>query len=296
MTFAIPGRELQALEEQVQTALRTGDDGGLTVLGYGEVTLVLGLETARGTYACKRLPLLPGERDLARYADRLDDYIGRLTRAGVRVAETRVWHHTLASGEVVAYCVQEALPAKRLCSTLLHSEGEAWARDFFSRFLDRVEGAVGRTLGLDAQAANWMDVDGELVYLDVTTPLMRDERGREQLDVRLFYRSLPWALRGPVRLTMTRSILDKFYEPRGAVLDFLGNLHKERLTRLLPAFVEQANERLSPPLTEAETAAYYKSDARMWELLQRLRRADRRWHRTVRRRTYPFLLPRHVRR
>jgi hypothetical protein len=35
----------------------------------------------------------------------------------------------------------------------------------------------------------------------------------------------------------------------------------------------------------------YRSDARMWSLMQSVRRADRWWQRRVRRRQYGFLLP-----
>ncbi|QNA71953.1 hypothetical protein C8250_008600 [Streptomyces sp. So13.3] len=291
MSFTVPGRQLADLEEQVRTALLTGDDSALDVLGYGEVTLVLRLRTARGAFACKRLPVFPSRARFERYRRTLDEYLVRLREGGVRVADTELWHMTRPSGEVVAYCVQEALPSNRLCSALMHSAGEAWAREFFERFLDSVERAVRPEAGLDGQASNWMDVDGDLVYLDVTTPLLRDARGRERLDVRLFFTSLPWILRDVVRLSMTRSIFDKFYGTRGVVLDFLGNLHKERLDALIPAFVAQANRRLAEPITEAEVAAYYGGDARMWELIQRLRKADRFWHRRIRRRPYPFLLP-----
>ena len=41
----------------------------------------------------------------------------------------------------------------------------------------------------------------------------------------------------------------------------------------------------------AEVQRWYRPDARMWELMLRLRRADRWWQQQVRRRTYPFLLP-----
>ncbi|MEU2281087.1 DUF6206 family protein [Streptomyces sp. NPDC013178] len=291
MTFTVPDRELRALEDRVRTALRNADDTGLSVLGYGEVTLVLRLETEHGAFACKRLPVFPTRDRFERYERTLAAYLQRLQHGGVRVAETRLWHTSLPSGRIVGYCVQPALPARRLCSRLLHTEGEVWAEKFFARFLDQVDGVVDPSLGLDAQASNWVDTDGELVHLDVTTPLMRDARGRELLDVPLFFTSLPWALRDAVRICTATSIFDKFYTTRGVVLDFLGNLHKERLEKLIPGFLEQANARLARPLTAKEVAAYYRGDARMWEFVQRLRRADRFWHRTVRRRTYPFLLP-----
>jgi hypothetical protein len=291
MPLVIPQRDLEALEEKVRAALRSADDSGLEILGYGEVTLVLKLRTGYGEYACKRLPVFPTRARFENYERLLGEYLQRLGAAGLAVAETRLWHQTLPGGRIVAYCVQEALPAERLCSTLLHTGGEQWAMDFFKRFLDHVERTVATDLGLDAQAANWIDTGGELVYLDVTTPLLRDPAGRERLDVPLFFTSLPWAMRDAVRLAMAKSIFEKFYSPRGVVLDFLGNLHKERLNHLVPMFLQQVNTRLAEPITAAEVAAYYRGDTRMWQLIQWLRRADRLWHRSVRRRTYPFLLP-----
>ncbi|MFJ2261657.1 DUF6206 family protein [Streptomyces sp. NPDC087844] len=296
MSFTVPHVELAQLEDRVQAALRTMDDSALDVLGYGEVSLVLRLESGDGVFACKRLPVFPDRGRFERYEEGLREYLRRLADNGLDVADTGLWHTRLPSGRITAYCVQRELPPHRLCSRLLHTEDDIWVKDFFSRFLDRVERAVEPTLGLDAQADNWVDVGGELVYIDVTTPLMRDARNRERLDVRLFFSSLPWVLRDAVRISMTKSIFDKFYETRGVLLDFLGNLHKERLHELVPAFLEQANARLSRPITAEEVAAYYRDDARMWELIQRLRQADRFWHHRIRRRTYPFLLPPRVER
>ncbi len=59
----------------------------------------------------------------------------------------------------------------------------------------------------------------------------------------------------------------------------------------MPDAVAAANDRVDPPLTVDEVRKYYRSDARTWEVLLRLRRADQWWQRRVRRRTYPFLLP-----
>lgn len=291
MSFTVPHDALDHLEKQVQGALHTADDSGLDILGHGEVTLVLRLRTEHGAYACKRLPVFPDRARFDRYRHGLDEYLRRLADSGLRLADTKLWHTHQPGGRVVAYCVQPELPERRLCSRLLRTEDETWAKDFFSRFLDHVDRTVSPSLGLDAQASNWVDVGGELVYVDVTTPLMRDDRGREKLDVRLFFTSLPWVLRDAVRLTTSKSIFDKFYRKRGVLLDFLGNLHKERLDSLIPAFLDQANSRLTEPITAEEVAAYYRGDARTWELIQRLRKADRFWHFKVLRRPYPFLLP-----
>ena len=55
--------------------------------------------------------------------------------------------------------------------------------------------------------------------------------------------------------------------------------------------LEIVNTAVEPAIDEAEVRRYYREDAAMWALLQRLRRIDRAWQRRVRRRQYPFLLP-----
>ncbi|MEO6702991.1 MAG: DUF6206 family protein [Jatrophihabitantaceae bacterium] len=278
------------LESEVQNALARNDGTGLDVLGYGEVTLVLRIRTDAGSYACKRLPRFPDEARFHTYQELVAEYVEQLGQAGMHVAETRTWSQAHPDGGVTGYCVQPELPAARLGSRVLANESSEAILNFFGRFLDAVWASVSATTGLDAQASNWID-DGELTYVDVTTPLLRDGRGRERLDVRLFFESLPWVLRDAIRISTSKSIFDKFYQPRGVVLDFVGNLHKERLTSLIPQLLPLANQRLSEPITEAEVAAYYRSDARTWAMVQRLRRMDRQWQNRVRRRPYPFLLP-----
>lgn len=145
--------------------------------------------------------------------------------------------------------------------------------------------------GLDAQLSNWV-LDGErLAYLDLSTPLLRDDAGADRLDRAVFMASLPWLLRPLAARFLLDDILAKYFDRRGVLLDLLGNLHKERLERLIAPFLEVIGDRVSPAIDAAEVTRYYRGDARSWALLQRLRRLDRAWQRRVRRRPYPFLLP-----
>src|SRR5690242_2036308 len=105
MPFTVPAQELATLEGRVENALATADDRELDVLGYGEVTLVLRLETAQGAFACKRLPVFPDRQRLEAYRRCLDEYLERLAERRLRVADTELWHMTLPTGRVVAYCV-----------------------------------------------------------------------------------------------------------------------------------------------------------------------------------------------
>lgn len=291
MTFGIANRIMLDLENAVQRALSTGDESGIQVIGYGEVTLVLLLHTDAGDFACKRLPVFPNAERFERYRASLDEYLARLAAAGVDVAPTELWSSVRADRSIVAYCIQRALPRERVGHKLLHAANDDEAMRFFERVLAVVNKAVTPTLGIDSQAANWVEHEGRLIYLDVTTPLMRDEQGRERLDVKLFMSSLPVVLRDVVRVTMSKSIFDKFYSTRGAMLDLLGNLHKEKLARLIPPYLERVNRVVDRPITEADARAYYDEDAKMWALIQRLRRTDKWLQSRVLRRTYPFLLP-----
>ena len=103
--------------------------------------------------------------------------------------------------------------------------------------------------------------------------------------------SLPWAIRGIVKRFLVVGIIEDYFDVRTTILNLVAQFHKERLVSLIPLALEQANRRLPDPIGADEVKRYYTSDARMWELLQRLRRMDRWWHHKVRRRPYPFLLP-----
>lgn len=275
-----------ALDTQVRYALATGDQAGLEVLGYGEISLVVALETEAGRFACKRLPRFDDDASLARYTVVLGDYLAALGEAGIEAVPSELVR--VPGPEVIAYCVQPALDPASLGPVIAGGDG---ADDFLGEVVETTVGAVGDRLGVDAQISNWARVDSRLVYLDVTTPLLRDATGAERADLGLFLASLPWALRGPVRRFLLDDILRTYYDPRRTLLDLTANLSKERLDSAVPSTLDVVNAVVDPPVTADEVRAYYARDARMWALLQRLRRVDRGWQRHVRRRTYPFLLP-----
>ncbi len=286
---ALPEPSLQELEALAAAAIRSGDDSALTVLGYGEISTVIAWEGR----ACKRLPPFPDQGTFEAYAATFQHYLDTLNGAGCKVVDSVLQHLPSDDGRVSVWCVQPMLdPSTFLPEKLRGPDGER----FLEPLVERIVGTVSPMVGLDAQASNWVWVDGELAYLDVTTPMLRDGEGKEQLDTALFLASLPWALRSTVRRFLLGSILDKYYEPRGALVDLAGNLVKEGLGERIEPLMDLANAHVDPPITRKEVEAYYRDDARMWELLQRLRRVDRWWQRTVRRRPYPFLLPGEVER
>lgn len=283
--------ELAALDAAVEEALATGDASRLHVLGYGEISSVLACETARGTVAAKRLPPFPDDASYRAYEALVADYVAALEARGIGTVPTEVRRLERPGRPPVAYHVQPLLPGDRLAPRVLATATPAEAAALFERIVERVLAFVDAQHGLDGQLSNWV-LDGDrLLYLDLSTPLLRDEAGADRLDRAVFMASLPWLLRPVAARFLLDGILQKYFDPRGVLLDLLGNLHKERLAPLVAPLVAVVGDRVTPPHTEAEVLRYYRGDARSWALLQRLRRLDRAWQRRVRRRPYPFLLP-----
>lgn len=288
---ALPEDELARLEARLQRAFADGDERGLEVLGYGEISSVVAWTVGDERFACKRLPDIDDRGRLDAYRALFERYLAVLREGGVTPVGSRLQWLETDGGGFALWCVQPRLEATAVIPHVMRESLRQEAVALFEAILGRLEATVGPRVGVDAQLSNWVQVDGALRYVDVTTPLLRDAEGRDQLDTELFLASLPWALRGVVRALFVREIVDRYHELRGAVLDLLANLHKEKLEHLVAPFLDVANPRLPEAIGEDEVWRAYEDDARTWATLQRMRRLDRAWQRRVRRRPYPFLLP-----
>jgi len=277
---------LERLEADAEASLSGNTGIELDVLGYGEISTVLRAEGLDGPVAAKRLPAMTGEQ-LSEYKEILARYLDDLRARGVRPVKSTVF--SVGSDPFTPYCVQPLQPLL-LVDELRTADSNIIDRRV-QQIVEVVVGAVDGWLGLDGQISNWA-VDGDqLLYIDVTTPLLRDAAGKDELDTDLFIASLPWALRGSVRRFLLDEILSHYYDPRAVLLDMAGNLVKERLSQVMEPLLRATNRVVSPSITTDEAMKYYRTDARMWGLLQRLRQADRWWQKTARHRMYPFLLP-----
>lgn len=266
------------LELRVQHALSTGDRTGLEILGNGDSTVVLACDTPVGRVACKRLPPFPSAAALGAYLDVIVRYVQTLRERGVPVLETRVV--TLGS---VAYCVQPLVESRQLLKNALTGER-------IGRLLDIVAAAVTDHVGLDADITNWCVIDDELVFLDVTTPMLRDAELRSEADYGPFLPSLPVLVRWFVSADTAASMLDKFYMPRAIVLDVLSGLIRHRAGHV-SFLLDLASQRVSPRITSGELRRYCVMNECIWALFRRMQRLQHWWTVSVRRRSYPFLLP-----
>jgi hypothetical protein len=282
--------DIELVDRAVQEAIRAGEPGALRVLGYGEVTLVFGWPCEQPEFAVKRLPSFRDSAHLDRYGALLESYTAALRARGVRVVSTELCATEADNGGPRAYLVQPLVARERELNVLLREATAKAGNTLLDALVEHVAAVVDGGLGLDAQASNWALDDGELVYLDVSTPLMRSPSGRHELDLSPFLSIYPWALRG-VLLPVAHGVMAQYHDARTVLVDVASNLVKERLERWLPAFLEAAGARVWPPIEESEVRRYFARDKKLWLLMQRLRRIDRAWQRGVRRRPYPFLLP-----
>ena len=288
---ALNAADINELDNAIEQALIQRDDSRLNILGYGEISTVVAWRFGTQEYACKRLPLFPNEPRLNTYVDSVHTYLNLLKANGIMPVESTLHGISRADNKLAAYCVQPILAKETLLPHLLATGSAEDALHVFERVVVAIQGCVSKNLGIDGQLSNWAMVNNRLLYLDITTPMMRSQEGIEVLDADLFLASLPWALRALVRRYLLSSILGKYYDMRAIVVDILANLYKEGLEHLVPEFLQCANQLLQENITLKEVERYYAADARMWSMLQRLRQLDRFWQRHIRKRTYPFLLP-----
>jgi hypothetical protein len=290
VALGLPQAKLEEIERDVRAALVRGDEGGLAILGYGEVSCVLSVDGDQGPLAVKRLPVFEDQARVDAYQEVLERYLAKLEERGIVPVESGLMT-TPTEGGLAVYCVQPRLDARALAPNVLREEPREEGEALLDEIIQRTAEGIGDGLGVDAQLSNWVRTVDGLRYLDITTPLLTRDDGTSELDTDLFLAALPWFLRGLVRRFLIDDIISHYLAPRPALLDLAANLHKERLSAWIPWSLERINARIDPALTAGEVGRYYRADARTWALLLFLRRADRVWQRVFRRRPYPFLLP-----
>ena len=281
--------DIERVDAAVDAAIAAGEPHGLRVIGYGEITLVLGWPADAPELAVKRLPAFPGRDAVERYGDLLHRYIAALDERGVLTAHTEL--RAVARGaRVHPYLVQELVPRDRLLIRVLDDADPDVAGALLGRLARHVGSAIDDRVGMDAQPSNWVVEGDDLRQLDLSTPMLRTPDGRHELEVTLFISIYPWLLRAPLR-PVAASVMSLYFDKRKVLLDIAGNLVREGHSRWLPVYLDAANEYIDRPITQANVRGYLRQDRLLWATMQRLRRLDRTWQRRVRRRPYPFLLP-----
>jgi hypothetical protein len=281
---------VRAFERRLDV-LRPEATRGAKILGFGEISVVFELDEHPGLVFKRVAGFRAGED--ARYAAVVKAYVHALEARGVRVAPVTTIAVPGRGGPIV-YLAQRRLESTTLGHRVLQTGSDRALQTLLESVLEHVGAVVGDgTIGLDAQLSNW-SAAGELVYLDLSTPLLR-ENGAERLPLGFLLRSLPDALGWALTVSgKKRSMLDRYYDRRHVAMDIVSNFVKERRGDRLAFGIDVVNrwlaEQGSRPLTIDEVRADYRADARTWALLQWVRRPDRFLRTKVLKRPYDFLL------
>jgi len=304
---------LSAFETGLDPAHPTAQPG-VELLGWGEVSAVLGLPALAG-WVCKRMAGFRDDAAAERYVGVVRRYVETLAADGVRVVETRLVPLRVERRRPVVYLLQPRLDPSRLGNRILRDGPDEELGRCLELALDvvlRVHRANrkrqdGRALGIDGQLSNWHypPGGGEPALLDVGTPFMR-LRGVDELDVEVFLAAVPPIARAWYRRRRAvERYLDDYFAPRLVLLDLLGNFQKEGRPDRLPFAVARGNRWLvahaeelddARPIDGAAVTHYYQRDAAELELFLRARRFHRWLSTRVLRQRYDFVLPGPIRR
>ncbi|MFX1561353.1 MAG: DUF6206 family protein [Promethearchaeota archaeon] len=293
------------------------------VLGYGEISTVFEiLHEGQSDIAFKRMPLFDNMEQVERYRDVYDRYHNRFKQIGIEIPEYGSVSIETDKGRIVLYLYQKKLPAESIGNSLIHHVSEQGVQNLVLtvlRQLNRVWEFNKRKspdveVAIDGQISNWAlksfsgeyvdpEAGAELLYLDTSTPLFRED-GEEQLDVELFLRPTPPLIRWYLKKYYLHEIVDRYYDFRKVVIDLVANFLKEQRSELVPSLIELVNNYFSTeatdynitPITLEEVEEYYEDDASTWKLYLRVRKAHRFIKTKILRGYYAYILPAEIQR
>ena len=282
--------ELAALEQLVQHQLADPEKPQLKLLGYGEVTLAFAYPTDAPRWACKRMPPSKDAAALRAYVAHIERYIAELRSHGVAVLPTSCHIVTSYPGTSVIFLCQPIVSPDALGPAILRKRTPDADDPFLIDVLTTVAKVISPRLAVDSQLSNWADIGGVLHQIDISTPFTCDAEGTPELDGRMVVGPFPWIVRGAMRRWVVPPIMQRYHDPRMAMIDFVANLFKERLEAWAEPAVTVANRLLDAPISLAEAQSYYAKDAQLWESTWRMKKLSQATTRLVGG-TYQFLIP-----
>ncbi len=292
------------------------------ILGYGEISTVFELNYAgQEGIAYKRMPIFDNRPQVEHYTVIYNEYNEILLTTGIDVPEYGSASIVTDKGDIVFFVVQKKLVPESLGNKIIHIAADDSINQLVLNVLKNLKRIwdfngrdSGIKIGIDGQISNWavknfnpekpVITEGtELLYIDTSTPLLR-KQGREMLESELLLKSTPSFLRWVVKWFFLQEVLDRYYDFRLVVIDLIANFYKEGRPDLIPQLIERANGffdgeakqyRLTP-IALKEIEAYYKNDAFIWKLFQKLRRFDRFLKTKIFMGQYPYILPEIIKR
>lgn len=313
---------LKRLERSINTL--NPEDGliPIKILGFGEISLVFELVDDPENLAYKRIPIFDNEKQVKRHIWAYNEYNRILKKdIGLNLPDYDVAWFKDDKNRIQFYCVQQKIPADSVGNRVIHQIPE---QDVYNLILlvmremkkvwDFSKKNKKIDVGLDGQISNFavigydpnspkIDMNAELYYFDTSTPMFRVNRA-EAMEAVLFLKSAPSFLRWLLKALFLEETVGRYYEWRKVAIDLVANFYKEQRPELVPSlirlvnkfFLEEASDFEIEPLNLEEIKDYYKSDASMWDIFQKVRKFDRFLKTQVFKKRYEFYLPQEIKR
>ena len=313
---------LKKLERSIDTLNPEGGQVPINILGYGEISLVFELVNDPEKLAYKRIPIFDDEKQVKRHIWAYNEYNRILQKdIGLNLPDYDVAWFKDEEGKIQFYCVQEKFPSESVGNNVIHQLSD---QDIITLILlvmremkkvwDYSKNHNTLDLGLDGQISNFaiigfdpnnpkVDLNTKLMYFDTSTPMFR-VNGNEAMEAVLFLKSAPSFLRWLLKALFLEETVGRYYDWRKVTIDLVANFFKEQKPELIPElinlvnkfFEEEASDFEIEPLNLEEIKDYYKSDASMWVIFQKVRRFDRFLKTKVFKKRYEFYLPEEIKR
>ena len=310
--FDIDKDYLKRFEEGLDTLHPENSVIKAQIIGYGEISAVFCIE-GYDKLAFKRIPMFESEEQSERYIETYKEY-NRLLNRSVKLPENDILKIKTDDGRIVVYVVQNKLESESIANNAIGLLPEDTVRDLIVAIFSKLKNIFsGNTndlmIGIDGQLSNWgiynfKEIKSresetvELCYLDTTTPLIR-KNGVEQIETKIFLKSVPSLIGWFLKLFFLKEVLDRYYNFRSVIVDFIANFFKEGRPDLIPTSINIANEFLADlslnPIELKEIESYYKRDAFIWRAFLLFRKFDRFVKKNLKKR-YDFILPGKIKR
>jgi hypothetical protein len=313
---------LKEFEKSIDTVNPENGDVPIKILGYGEISLVFEIIGDPNQLAYKRIPIFDNEKQVERFIWAYNEYCRILKdEVGYNLPEHDVVWFRDDKEKIQLYCIQKKVVSDSVCNKIIHQVSDkevellvllvmremkkVWSYSRNNKEID---------LGLDGQISNFaiMDYninnpkvteDTKLLYFDTSTPFVRTN-GEEAMQFELLLKSAPGFLRGILKAVYLKETVNRYYDWRKVSIDLVANFFKEQREDLVPGLIELINDFFKKeagefdilPLVLEEIEKYYKSDASMWSLFQKVRKFDRFMKTKILRKKYPFYLPGKIKR
>jgi hypothetical protein len=308
---------LKEFERSIDTKEPEKGEIPIKILGYGEISLVFEIVGDPEPLAYKRIPIFDNEEQVERFIGAYNEYCKILKEdLGYNLPEHDVVWFRDNKENIQLYCVQKKVPAESVCNKIIHQVSEKEVENLVLLAMREMKKLWSFSknneeiyLGLDGQISNFavMDYDinnpkiredSKLIYFDTSTPFVR-KNGEEAMQFELLLKSAPGFLRGILKAVYLEETVNRYYDWRKVSIDLVANFFKEQREDFVPRlievvntfFKEEASEFEIEPLNFEEIEKYYKSDAKMWSIFQRVRKFDRFIKTKILRKRYPFYLP-----